>query len=121
MKRIFSPTPTGLESFSPGLAQQRLPWVNSVATNPERVESNLKQTRSGHCFNPYRVGPLFARTQGSGCAATLGYMLATLSGLPGGQQSSKDQFSWTEKRQTELILRQAQDDRFLRDNLMIVM
>jgi len=33
---------------------------------------------------------------------------------------SKDQFSWTEKRQMELILRQAQDDGSFLDNLMVV-
>src|ERR1700678_3621587 len=37
----YSPTPTGLESFSPGLAQQRLPWVSYDTTNPERVEANI--------------------------------------------------------------------------------
>lgn len=33
-------------------------------------------------FNPFRVGPHLTVTQGSGFATTLGYTLATLSGLP---------------------------------------
>jgi hypothetical protein len=43
-RRTSSPTPTGLESYSPGLAQQRLPWVNPEMSNPERVEANLFHT-----------------------------------------------------------------------------
>ena len=41
--RCTSSTPTGLKSFSPGLAHQRLPWVNFHATNPERVESHFNR------------------------------------------------------------------------------
>ena len=36
------PTPSGWEALSPGLAQQRLPWVNPKRQpNPVRVESTL--------------------------------------------------------------------------------
>lgn len=38
--RLFFPILKGLESYSPGLAHQRLPWVHFQAeTNPERVEA----------------------------------------------------------------------------------
>ena len=82
----FQPTPTGLASYSPGLAQQRLPWVSPAATNPERVEANLSHMLGDPASTPTGLGRFFAVTQGSGCAATLGYMLATLSGLPFGHR-----------------------------------
>jgi len=55
-RRIFSPTPTGLKSFSPGLAPQRLPWVNPEATNPERVESYLNQFAGDMASTPTGLG-----------------------------------------------------------------
>jgi hypothetical protein len=63
------------------LAQQRLPWVSLAAIYPERVEANLFQGDLESRFNPYRVENIYLPAQGSGYAATLGYMIATLSGL----------------------------------------
>jgi hypothetical protein len=54
--RTAAPTPTGLISFSPGLAHQRLPWVlDKSGSNPERVDSRATPAR----FNPFRVGLAF--------------------------------------------------------------
>ena len=40
------PTLKGLESLSPGLAQQRLPWVNKKAANPVGVEAAFTEAAS---------------------------------------------------------------------------
>src|SRR5260221_3185292 len=52
----FHSTPTGLKSLSPGLAHQCLPWVNSAAPNPERVESASKQIRGNMASTPTGLG-----------------------------------------------------------------
>jgi len=52
----FSSSPTGFKSLSPGLAQQRLPWVARRRTNPERVEATFNQNRHGNDPTPTGLG-----------------------------------------------------------------
>ena len=71
-ERELSAIPTGLRFFSPGLAQQRLPWVGFPKEQPGKgwIKDNrlLVQIR----FNSFRVGKLVKPTQGSSFLATLG-------------------------------------------------
>ena len=69
--------PNGIASISPGLAQQRLPWVNVQrgGIKPDRVASFVKDdtTLSGlFGLADFTRGSSQARNPGLGCAIPLG-------------------------------------------------
>ena len=74
-----APNPNGVESLSPGLAQQRLPWVYAKReANPERVASDFARASDSTLSG---LGCFVVVTQGRRSRANPGLKDSILSGL----------------------------------------
>jgi len=80
---MSSPTPTGLESYSPGLLGTSYP---GYALRKPSTLKGLKRVSLHALIQPFQGWFLVTTTQGRRFAPTLGCMLTTPLGLP------KDQF-----------------------------
>jgi len=83
-------TPTGLKCYSPGLARQRLPWVNAAGLNPVRVESDVPRGLRANDPTPTGLVSFSGLPRVDAAASTLGYIMATLSGLPNRGYENKE-------------------------------